>query len=77
MADYIYMTRKIIILIIYTFFSVNSMTTNIIFVKKDNTVIVLVCGYQSPSFKTGNNITILQKFQLSTVNTDMTLIGIY
>ena len=42
-----------------------------------NIVTVFVCGYWPPSFKTTNNIATLQKFQLSTVNTGMTLIGIY
>ena len=71
------MTIKVIILIFHTFFSLNSMTTHVTFAKNNvNIVIVFVCGYQSPSFKTTNNIATLQQFQLSTVNNGMTLIGI-
>ena len=78
MADYILYEYKNHYSNISCFLYLNSMTTHITFAKNYvNIVTVFVCGYQSPSFKTTNNIATLQKFKLSTVNTGMTLIGIY
>ena len=72
MAYYIYMTIKIII-IFHTFFSLKCLITYVYITfatNNVNIVIVFECGYRSPSFKSTNNITI-------SVNTGMTLIGIY
>ena len=43
MADYIYMTIKIIILIFHTFFSLNSMTSHITFAKNILTLSQCLC----------------------------------